>query len=78
MAKKDKLPELPLSSDKNFWGGEVEIIEMHEKGRCLHEGNLTMRRDREAYCINCSAGWFLDARDEILDGHLYRDGLKIF
>ena len=74
---KAKLPDLPPSSDRNFWGGEVEIIEWHEKARCAHGGNLT-ERNKTAYCINCGAGWNLDGRDRILDGHLYRDGLKIF
>ena len=76
MSDKKKLPDLPKSTDTDFWQGEVEIIEMHEKSRCLHGGNLT-RRENTAHCINCNAGWVLDGRDSILDGHLYRDGLKI-
>ena len=73
---KNKLPDLPPSKNTNFWQGEIEVIEMHEKERCTHSGNLTMR-DRMAHCINCNAGWVLDGRDRIVDGHLYRDGIKI-
>ncbi len=72
----NKLPPLPKSDDKDFWQGEVEIIEMHDKERCTHSGYLTMR-ERTAYCMNCNAGWELDGRDQILDGHLYRDNIKI-
>jgi hypothetical protein len=70
------LPSLPPSSDKDFWQGEVEIIELHEKERCSHSGYLTLR-ERMAHCINCNAGWNLDGRDRVEDGHLYRDGIKI-
>lgn len=74
---KSKLPDLPESKNTDFWQGEIEIIEMHEKQKCLHGGNLTAKPNKEAFCINCGAGWFLDGRDEILDGHLYRDHKKI-
>ena len=75
--EKSKLPDMPPSKDTDFWQGEIEIIEMHEKQRCLHGGNLIMRPDKQAFCINCGAGWFLDGRDDIKDGHLYRDLIKI-
>lgn len=72
-----KLPDLPETSDKEFWGGYTEIIEMHEKERCLHGGNLTSRGNNEAWCINCNAVWQLGIGDRILDGHLYHNDLKI-
>lgn len=79
MAKngKNKLPDLPPTKDKDFWQGETEIIELHAKARCLHGGNLTERPNHEAFCINCGAGWLLDGHDRVLDGHLYRDNIKI-
>ena len=76
MAKDNKLPNLPETSDKDFWGGYTEIIELHDKERCLHGGNLS-HRDNYAWCINCNAMWQLNGQDRILDGHLYRGDLKV-
>ena len=76
MTDEKKLPELPDSSDKDFWQGEIEIIEMHDKQRCLHGGNL-VSRDNSAFCVNCGAGWLINGQDKIIDGHLYHLDKKI-
>lgn len=73
---KSNLPELPLSSDKDFWGDadiHTGLIPQKVSHNSLSDtGHYFVRKSgKEAQCIHCDWGFHLDTGDKIIDGHLY-------
>lgn len=72
---KQKLDDLPESSDKKFWG-EAEI-HTHLTPQIMFDQEHSFKRvsGHEAYCEHCGWGFALDPGDKVRDGHVYtRDG----
>jgi hypothetical protein len=68
-----KLDELPPSSDK-YWEFSDRYAREMKPNECVHNFEY---KDSNAQCTKCGFGLFIDDRDEIKEGHLYRDGKLI-
>jgi len=65
-----RLPDLPRS-ESEFWQGEVNLIDVKKnQDKCRHNFKVL---DREIKCVKCGLGYFINANDDIRDGHLYYD-----
>lgn len=69
----EKLPDLPSTSDREFWSGKTETVVLN---RPDHTHSLVQVSGVEAQCL-CGWGILLDYEDEIKEGHLYRRGKLI-
>lgn len=68
-----KLNDLPPSTDKYWEFSDVYAREM-KPVECLHYFEIV---ENNAQCKKCGMGLFLDDKDTIKDGHLYRDNKMI-
>lgn len=77
---KQKLDDLPASSDKEFWAeADIHTNIVPEKVHFFEQAHEFKRiSGREAQCIHCDWGFDLDPGDKIIDGHLYdKTGKKV-
>lgn len=75
--EQSKLPELPESSNKEFWGdAEMHTNIVPQKVKFLDQPHIFIQvKGHEAQCQHCDWGFPLDPGDKIRDGHLFdREG----
>jgi len=65
-----KLDDLPPSTSKYWKDADTYSIEMKKPPKCQHQWQQV--KGTEAECVNCHAGLFLNAGDEIRNKHIYR------
>ncbi len=75
---KEKLADLPVSTDTDFWGDadiHTNLVATPVKHTELSDrGHYFVRKaGKEAQCIHCGWGFHLDTGDRIVDGHLYNN-----
>lgn len=60
----------PLDEKSLGKEAEVQDIELHEKPKCKHEFRYTSAL--EIRCDKCNMGLYIDYRDRLVNGHLFR------
>jgi len=77
-AKSTKLPDLPASSDGDFWlEAEIHTGLIPEEINKGGEHYFVRTTGRQAQCQHCDWGFELDPGDKIIDGHLYNKKGKL-
>ena len=69
---KSKLPDLPKSSDKDFWLDARNEVYYLKKIDCNHFFQHISAREIE--CRNCHIGYFYSSGMEVKNGHIYLHG----
>jgi hypothetical protein len=66
-----------LDEESKDYEAEKELHDMDKRANLLdHVHEFTLQTGNRAYC-NCGWGIYLDTKDEIRNGKLYRDGTLI-
>lgn len=75
---KQKLDDLPPSSDKEFWE-DADVHTNLEPKNLFDQAHFFVRiPGHQAQCSHCAWGFQLDPGDKIVDGHLIdRDGKTV-
>ena len=70
--EENKLPDLPASSDENFWlDGYKQRIELKPPEKCEHR--FIGGRGHEVICKKCNIGFIVGAPFKLKDGRIYHE-----
>jgi len=75
--KRGRVEALPGNSDKEFWAeAETHQIDIKEGPPCRHY--FIQKTGREVACkYGCGTIYMISPKEHLLDGHIYRGGIKL-